>query len=401
MCQTPRYLHICPCPNSNCPRWDNDPLMAGVLHPGKGHVLWCEVQPQSWDYCDRWFYEQPYEVVLNAFIDPKDYCPDFRWKNMKQTDSICQECLQETVQAKAEKLAKLRSRWDDSRVAVPYQFMPTHFKDANAQNTQAQGPHTNLVQDGVQFGYTGTPDDSITRDNIGHRNAAQGYDQYLSGPSNQITENETREQLVKRIKFLNEQIGSLEALEERPNPPPEDRLRTLGVTNTRNPFGQAGKSGKPAITVNKSIRRITPHGAIGSERAAARSSNNTCRSNATPSGSMGTMSYVQSIWPAERGQQITTSMNETNRMSGTGLPVANPFGLSQNFMPNPGAGNSYSRPPHRYGAIGQGRFDLRRLVNNSEADNSYAPTSNSFGVIGQRRKPAGNGGDSNSENALP
>ncbi|KAK2002380.1 hypothetical protein LX36DRAFT_707881 [Colletotrichum falcatum] len=214
--------------------------MEGILRPGKGHVQWCEVQPQTWDYCDRWFYEQPYEVVLNAFVDPKDYCPDFSWKTMKQTDPICQQCLQETARIQEEKLAKLRARWDDARVAVPYQFMPSHFKNPASQNAQAQGLHANLSQEGGQFAYTGNPADSASgsaaRDNTRSMQATQDHGQPLFGSLHPSAEPETREQLLERIRLLKERIGSLEALEERPNPPPENSLRTFGVTNTRNLF---------------------------------------------------------------------------------------------------------------------------------------------------------------------
>ncbi|KAK1968805.1 hypothetical protein LY78DRAFT_668067 [Colletotrichum sublineola] len=275
MCRTPRYLHICPCSNPNCSQRNSDPMMTRLLPPGKGHVLWCEVQPQTWDYCDRWFYEQPYEVILNAFIDPKDYCPDFKWKNMKQTDPICQECLQETARSKEETLAKLRARWDDTRVAVPYQYMPSHYKISDGQKTQAQGRDANISQDGVYFEYTGNPsgnaNGNLDRNNVRNMQATQGYDQYLSGSSYPSNEPETREQLEERIKFLKEQIGSLEALDERPNPPSKNRLRTFGVTNTRNPFNSVGKSGKPAITADISLRNKAAFGAIGSERKAARS----------------------------------------------------------------------------------------------------------------------------------
>ncbi|KAK1573115.1 uncharacterized protein LY79DRAFT_569123 [Colletotrichum navitas] len=124
-----------------------------------------------------------------------------------------------------------------------------------------------LSQDRVQFAHTGnssgSASGSTTRGIAGSMQAAQIYGQHLPGSSYPSAEPETREQLLERIRFLNEQIGSLEALEERPNPPPGNSLRTFGVTNTRNPFDSVGKSGKPAITADKSFRHRPTYGPIG------------------------------------------------------------------------------------------------------------------------------------------
>ncbi|WQF76803.1 hypothetical protein CDEST_01817 [Colletotrichum destructivum] len=371
MCRTPRYLHICPCVNPACPRRNQNPITERAIRPGEGHVIECEVEPQTWDYCDRWFYEQPYEVVLNAFTDPKDFCPYFRWNDMKQTEPLCDECLVETARLKAEKLATLRARWKDPRVAVPYEFMPPHLRDAEPQGSQARrrnANHANSASSSSSTSNSSASNKTLVgswrqRSTLNPMAPAFQYP-YMTAPIyhhppprfiNRPTGHETRQSLEEQIKYLDQQIGSLETLQERPNPPPKNGFRTFGVVN--NPYDHVGKSGKPAITVDTSIPRTTPYGAIGSERAAARSGNATGNSS-----------------------------NLSNVLTSSEAPNTNPFGSSRNFLQKTVPGTVFPRPPHPPGAIGQEVHSVSWLSRHSEADNSSAPASNPFGVIGQPRR---------------